>query len=114
MLNKLWALPTNESTLAMNKKYPHFYSCADHCLIIAKEKPENSMEVNEEIQKLLSAEEWQWIYSVRCKLWEEEEKQYGEQLEWWAKKFSEKFLSECRKEVSEDDTITNQCGEDVG
>lgn len=97
MKNKLWALPVNEATLALNEKYPFFYSTHDHCLIISSEQPPSSLEADDKIIKLLSNDEWMWVYAASQQIMEMEAATHTQELETAIKRFADKFLAELER-----------------
>lgn len=107
--NKLWVLPTNEENLTLQHKFNHFFSTADHILIISDHKPGNALEVTPEIEYLLDSEDWQWIWRERSALVQEEEARYRTELSDYLNKFEERFLNELarRKEGLESGNSAN-------
>lgn len=94
---KLWALPLNEKTMKHAQAHEFFYAARGHCLIIASEQPEHSMEASEEIIKLLSLEEWQWIYASGQEIARRQAEENAVDIEALAKKVAENFLAELAK-----------------
>lgn len=103
--NKLWILPLDAKTAALHEKYEHFRAEKEHCLIVSAEKPEGAVEADERFQAVLSADEWQWIFSVSEKIREQQAIQYKEEMDKWLTDFSQRFLEECER------SRTNECGE---
>ena len=105
--NKLWALPTTEKNLKLQERFSHFYSDADHILIISSEEPEGAIEVTPDLEYLLAQSDWLWIWSesnaIRC----EEELKYRKELDYYMKGFEERFLAELEK-------LKEKGGADIG
>nr|DAI49467.1 MAG TPA: hypothetical protein [Caudoviricetes sp.] len=95
--NKLWALPTTEKNLKLQEKFSHFYSDADHVLIISPEMPEGATEVTSEIEYLLSQADWLWIWSESAAIQREGEIKYRKELADYMKGFAERFFAELEK-----------------
>lgn len=95
--NKLWALPTTEKNLKLQERFSHFYSDADHILIISSEEPEGAIEVTPELEYLLSQADWLWIWDAGADIRREEEQKYRKELDNYMKGFEERFLAELDK-----------------
>lgn len=95
--NKLWALPTTEKNLKLQEKFSHFYSDADHILIISSEMPNGATEVSPDLEWLLTQADWLWIWSESAAIQREEEQKYRKELDNYMKGFEERFLAELDK-----------------
>lgn len=95
--NKLWALPTTEKNLKLQEKFSHFYSDADHILIISSEMPNGATEVSPDLEWLLTQADWLWIWSESTAIQCEEEQKYRKELDDYMKGFEERFLAELDK-----------------
>ena len=95
--NKLWALPTTEKNLKLQEKFSHFYSDADHILIISSEMPSGATEVSPDLEWLLTQADWLWIWSESTAIQREEEQKYRKELDNYMKGFEERFLAELDK-----------------
>ncbi len=95
--NKLWALPTTEKNLKLQEKFSHFYSDADHILIISPEMPDSATEVSPDLEWLLTQADWLWIWSESAVIQREEEQKYRKELDNYMKGFEERFLAELDK-----------------
>lgn len=95
--NKLWALPTTEKNLKLQEKFSHFYSDADHILIISSEMPDGATEVSPDLEWLLTQADWLWIWSESTAIQREEEQKYRKELDNYMKGFEERFLAELDK-----------------
>lgn len=95
--NKLWALPTTEKNLKLQEKFSHFYSDADHILIISSEMPDSATEVSPDLEWLLTQADWLWIWSESAVIQREEEQKYRKELDNYMKGFEERFLAELDK-----------------
>ena len=95
--NKLWALPTTEKNLKLQEKFSHFYSDADHILIISSEMPNGATEVSPDLEWLLTQADWLWIWSESTAIQREEEQKYRKELDNYMKGFEERFLAELDK-----------------
>lgn len=95
--NKLWALPTTEKNLKLQEKFSHFYSDADHILIISLEMPSGATEVSPDLEWLLTQADWLWIWSESAAIQREEEQKYRKELDNYMKGFEERFLAELDK-----------------
>lgn len=95
--NKLWALPTTEKNLKLQEKFSHFYSDADHILIISSDKPKGAIEVTPDLEYLLAQSDWLWIWSESTAIQCEEEQKYRKELDDYMKGFEERFLAELDK-----------------
>lgn len=95
--NKLWALPTTEKNLKLQEKFSHFYSDADHILIISPEMPSGATEVSPDLEWLLTQADWLWIWSESTAIQCEEEQKYRKELDDYMKGFEERFLAELDK-----------------
>lgn len=95
--NKLWALPTTDKNLKLQETFSHFYSDADHILIISSDKPNGAIQVTPDLEYLLAQSDWLWIWSesnaVRC----EEELKYRKELDDCMKDFEKRFFAELDK-----------------
>lgn len=95
--NKLWALPTTEKNLKLQEKFSHFYSDADHILIISSKMPDGATEVSPDLEWLLTQADWLWIWSESAAIQREEEQKYRKELDNYMKGFEERFLAELDK-----------------
>nr|DAF68590.1 MAG TPA: hypothetical protein [Caudoviricetes sp.] len=95
--NKLWALPTTEKNLKLQEKFSHFYSDADHILIISSEMPDGATEVSPDLEWLLTQADWLWIWNESAAIQREEEQKYRKELDNYMKGFEERFLAELDK-----------------
>lgn len=105
--NKLWALPTTEKNLKLQERFSHFYSDADHILIISSEEPEGAIEVTPELEYLLSQADWLRIWDASADIRREEELKYRKELDEYMKGFEERFLAELEK-------LKKKGGADIG
>lgn len=95
--NKLWALPTTEKNLKLQERFSHFYSDADHILIISSEEPEGAIAVTPELEYLLSQADWLWIWDAGTDIRREEELKYRKELDDYMKDFEKRFFAELDK-----------------
>ena len=95
--NKLWALPTTEKNLKLQETFEHFYSDADHVLIIAPKTPEGAREVTPELEYLLTRADWLWIWSESAAIQREDEEKYREEIQESMKDFEKRFFAELDK-----------------
>lgn len=95
--NKLWALPTTEKNLKLQERFSHFYSDADHILIISSEEPEGAIVVTPELEYLLSQADWLWIWDAGTDIRREEELKYRKELDDYMKDFEKRFFAELDK-----------------
>lgn len=105
--NKLWALPTTEKNLKLQEKFSHFYSDADHILIISSDTPEGAMEVTPNLEFLLTQADWLWIFSEIPEVQYEEDLEYSKEFSKYMKGFEERFLAELEK-------LKKKGGADIG
>ena len=95
--NKLWALPTTEKNLKLQERFSHFYSDADHILIISSETPDGATEVTPNLEFLLTQADWLWIFSEIPEVQYEEDLKYSKEFSKYMKGFEERFLAELDK-----------------
>lgn len=95
--NKLWVLLTNGANLALQERFEHFYSDADHILIISPTQPEGAREVTPDLEYLLSQADWLWLWSESAKIQQEEEAKYRKELDEYISNFEERFFAELEK-----------------
>jgi hypothetical protein len=95
--NKLWALPTTDKNLKLQETFSHFYSDADHILIISSEMPNGATEVSPDLEWLLTQADWLWIWSESTAIQCEEEQKYRKELDDYMKGFEKRFLAELDK-----------------
>lgn len=95
--NRLWALPTTEKNLKLQEIFEHFYSDADHVLIISPETPEGAREVTPELEYLLTRADWLWIWNESAAIQHEDEEKYREEIQESMKDFEKRFFAELEK-----------------
>ena len=105
--NKLWALPTTEKNLKLQERFSHFYSDADHILIISSETPDGATEVTPNLEFLLTQADWLWIFSEIPEVQYEEDLKYSKKFSKYMKGFEERFLAELEK-------LKKKGGADIG
>lgn len=96
-MNKLWALPTTEKNLSLQESFEHFYSDADHILIISPVQPDGAREVTEYLEYLLTQADWIWIWTESEAIRREEERKYRKELDEYLNNFEKRFLAELDK-----------------
>lgn len=78
--NKLWALATSPEALRLTERYPHSMADEDHCLIIAPERPEGAVEMDDELLRLMPATDWAWLMDESRKIYREQAEEYHGEL----------------------------------
>ncbi len=92
--NKLWALPTTGKNLALQETFAHFYSDADHILIVSPTAPNGAKEVTPDLEYLLTQADLLWIWNESMGIQREEELKYRKELDDYMRSFEERFLAE--------------------
>lgn len=99
--NVLWAAPTSAETIEAAERSAHGYACADHCLIIAPDRPEGYTEVTEALGSLLTMDDWRWILSESDSIRREQEESYHRKQLYEQERFLTRFIEALKEEKRE-------------
>lgn len=96
--NKIWGAVSSAENIEKLRGYPFFYANSNHCLVIADEQPDGTVEMTDEFLQRFKEDDWSWIQSVISKVRQAQIKQYPEAAE-ELEKANKQFLKRFREEL---------------
>ena len=97
-MNRIWGAATTAENIERLRQYPFFFANSNHCLVIADEQPEGTVEMTEEFQKRFKKDDWAWIQSVIGQVQQAQMEKYPEEAKLLEEE-NEKFLTRFREEL---------------
>ena len=98
--NKIWGCITTSEAIERLCNFKFFFANANHCLVIADEQPEGTVEMTSEFIERFKADDWQWLESVIDEVRQEQIEKHPE-LAKEKDKSDEEFLKRFRQGLIE-------------
>lgn len=98
--NRIWGCATSSRAVERLSGYPYFFANSDHCLVVASEQPQGTVEMTEEYIERFGEDDWQWLEAVIADIWKKQEEEHSD-LAVKKEKAEEAFLKRFRESLLE-------------